>query len=114
MSDMAAPAPGQFDAQATGVTSASGTASQSLEGELHSLEQQLAELQVDAVINAAFCRFDGGKRTKYSNWSALRSLSQRQLLYAAQSSTQARRVRPSSSIQQILQSNASWDDLLNK
>ena len=59
MSDMAAPAPGQFDAQATGVTSASGSASQSLEGELHSLEQQLAELQVDAVTNASFCRFVG-------------------------------------------------------
>ena len=46
MADMAAPVPGQFDAQASGVTAASGSASQSLEGELHALEQQLAELQV--------------------------------------------------------------------
>ena len=46
MADMAAPLPGQFDAQAPGVTAASGTASDSLEGDLHSLEQQLAELQV--------------------------------------------------------------------
>ena len=46
MADMAAPLPGQFDAQAPGVTAASGIASDSLEGDLHSLEQQLADLQV--------------------------------------------------------------------
>lgn len=46
MADMTAPAPGQFDAQAPGVTAASGTASERLEGDLQSLEQQLAELQV--------------------------------------------------------------------
>lgn len=46
MADMTAPAPGQFDAQAPGVTAASGTASGRLEGDLQSLEQQLAELQV--------------------------------------------------------------------
>ena len=46
MADMTAPAPGQFDAQAPGVTAASGSASERLEGDLHSLEQQLAELQV--------------------------------------------------------------------
>ena len=46
MADMSAPAPGQFDAQAPGVTAASGSAPERLEGDLHSLEQQLAELQV--------------------------------------------------------------------
>ena len=46
MADMTAPAPGQFDAQAPGATAASGTASERLEGDLQSLEQQLAELQV--------------------------------------------------------------------
>ena len=43
---MAAPEPGQFDAQAPGATQASGTASQSLENDQQSLERQLAELQV--------------------------------------------------------------------
>ena len=47
---MAAPAPGQFDAQAPGVTAASGTASQKLEGDLHALEQQLADLQVSTCF----------------------------------------------------------------
>lgn len=46
MADMAAPIPGQFDAQAPGVTAASGTAPQKLEGDLQALEQQLADLQV--------------------------------------------------------------------
>ena len=46
MDDMAARAPGQFDAQAPGVTAASGSASRSLEDDLTSLEQQLADLQV--------------------------------------------------------------------
>lgn len=46
MAEMSAPAPGKFDAQAPGVTAASGTAPGCLEGDLQSLEQQLAELQV--------------------------------------------------------------------
>ncbi len=46
MADLAAPVPGQFDAQAPGLTAASGTAPQKLEGEIQALEQQLADLQV--------------------------------------------------------------------
>lgn len=61
MADMAAPSPGQFDAQATGLTAASGSASQSLEGELHALEQQLAELQV------SFAWEDNSKRCACRN-----------------------------------------------
>ncbi|KAL3135150.1 hypothetical protein ABBQ32_008084 [Trebouxia sp. C0010 RCD-2024] len=46
MAGMVTPAPGQFDAQAPGVTAATGTAPEGLDNDLHSLEQQLAELQV--------------------------------------------------------------------
>lgn len=49
---MAAPIPGQFDAQAIGLTSASGSAPGQLEGELHALEQQLADLQVGHDLHA--------------------------------------------------------------
>ncbi len=57
MADMAAPAPGQFDAQAPGVTAAVGSASQRLEGDLHALEQQLADLQVSGETTSAVAIF---------------------------------------------------------
>lgn len=46
MAELTAPVPGNFDAQAPGLTAASGTAPQELEHEIHALEQQLADLQV--------------------------------------------------------------------
>ena len=57
MAAMTAPAPGQFDAQAPGVTAASGTAPERLESDLQSLEQQLAELQVCVDVYRAIFHF---------------------------------------------------------
>ncbi len=44
------PIPGHFDAQAPGLTAASGTAPQKLEDDIQALEQQLADLQVMAGV----------------------------------------------------------------
>ena len=50
MADLTAPVPGPFDAQAPGLTAASGTAPQKLEDDIQALEQQLADLQVMSEI----------------------------------------------------------------
>lgn len=55
MAGMVTPAPGQFDAQAPGVTAATGTAPEGLDNDLHSLEQQLAELQVCVSNGLKYC-----------------------------------------------------------
>lgn len=52
MADLTAPVPGHFDAQAPGLTAASGTAPQKLEDDIQALEQQLADLQ---VMSAIYC-----------------------------------------------------------
>lgn len=46
MADLTAPVPGPFDAQAPGLSAASGTAPQKLEDDIQALEQQLADLQM--------------------------------------------------------------------
>lgn len=51
MADLTAPVPGPFDAQAPGLTAASGTAPQKLEDDIQALEQQLADLQVMSEIH---------------------------------------------------------------
>ncbi len=120
MADLTAPVPGHFDAQAPGLTAASGTAPQKLEDDIQALEQQLADLQVMSEIwctgTPTLFGFFACRHRKSQCRSELRShyvsglfpLHHRSTCHADQSAAKTCRSRPCCSLQQIFQSNSGW------
>ncbi len=113
MADLTAPVPGQFDAQAPGLTAASGTAPQKLEGDIQALEQQLADLQVmpesyctgtPTIFGFLAYRHQKSQCRSELRWHYIQGLSplpHRSTCHADQSAAKACRSRPCCSLQQI-------------